>query len=203
MTAHRNSPSTPVSVVCHEGSRGSLPGSASSSVKKSSQCAATPDPIRNPKTRRRSPGVNRWSGRPEAKWSAKAAAASARASASSPGARPRPGTSSCAWSGSNLSRSNDMSPVRWATAQRSGCTSAAAVAAAIRACSSPPMVRTSLHASRSSSSPLTALFSREATGCWRVGEVCTIRWAAYQPVPAIIDPLRGVPSMEPSFGASP
>ena len=29
------------------------------------------------------------------------------------------------------------------------------------------------------------------------------RWVAYQPVPAIIDPLRWVPSIEPSFGASP
>jgi hypothetical protein len=35
------------------------------------------------------------------------------------------------------------------------------------------------------------------------GEVGTTRWVAYQPVPAMIDPLRWVPSMEPSFGASP
>ena len=45
------------------------------------------------------------------------------------GPRPRPGTSSCSWSGANSSRSSDRSPVRCATAQSSGCTSAAAQAA--------------------------------------------------------------------------
>ena len=34
-------------------------------------------------------------------------------------------------------------------------------------------------------------------------ETRTTRWVAYQPVPAIIDPLRWVSSIEPSFGASP
>jgi hypothetical protein len=35
------------------------------------------------------------------------------------------------------------------------------------------------------------------------GARTTTRWVSYQPVPAIIDPLRWVPSIEPSFGASP
>ena len=132
--------------VRHEGSRGSLPGSASSSVRKPSQCSAAPAPTRNPKMRRRSGAVKVWSGRPAARWSASAAPASARAADSSSGPRPRPGTSSWSWSGANSSRSNDRSPVRWATAHRSGWTSAAAQAACSRASPSPP-IRTSLRRS--------------------------------------------------------
>ena len=144
ITAHRKSLSPSTSVVCHEGSRGSLPGSASSSVRNPSQYAAASAPTRKPKMRRRSSDVSRWSGRPEARCPDSAARASARASASAASPRPRPGTSSCVWSGSNGSRSNERSPVRCATAHRSGCTSAAAQAAATLAGSSPPILGTSL-----------------------------------------------------------
>ena len=105
-------------------------------------------PTRNPKMRRRSPGVSLMVGPARGQVVRQARRPPAHVPRPSPRGRGRsPGTSSWSWSGANSSRSNDRSPVRCATAQSSGCTSAAAQAACDCTSSpwltSPPM-RTSL-----------------------------------------------------------
>ena len=162
-TAHRNA--VPTSAVAQLGRRGSVPSSASSSVKKPSQCSSTPRPTRNAKSRRRSSAVSMWSGRPAPAWNARAATAAARAAASCSSVSPRPGTRSWVWSGAHASASSERSPVLWATAQRSGCTSAAANAACNRVASSSAPVA-------SASAPPMGTSLRSPTRCRRQRPMC-------------------------------
>ena len=128
-TAQRNVP--PTSRRCHDGERGSVPASASSSDRNASQCSvAAAPPTRKPKAWRSSSGASVRSGvvlrQQRRRRQPPRRLPPARA------VSPRPGTSICSWSGANSGRSSDRSPVRCATAHRSGCTSATAKAAATR-----------------------------------------------------------------------
>jgi hypothetical protein len=126
MTAHVHTWAGASWSTCQLGALGSVPGSASSSVRKALQSGVDAGPTRKSNARSRSPDSISCGAAPDARWRSRASADRARASASCSGPRPRPGTSIWSWSGARSSWSRLKSPVRWATAQRSGCTSAAA-----------------------------------------------------------------------------